>query len=74
MSRTPEEIRAEAVAALMTPGEERRALVARVAELDAALRPLIRQAVEVGVPQPRIGEITGLARNTIRAWSRAADE
>ncbi len=74
MVRTPEEIRAEAVSALMAPGEERRALLARVAEIDAMLRPLIRSAVEAGVPQPRIVEITGVARNTIRAWSRAATE
>ena len=74
MTRTPEERRAQAVAALMTPGEERRELLARVAELDGDLRPLVREAVAAGVPQPRIVEITGLARNTIRAWSRAAAE
>lgn len=70
MARTPEEIRAQAVGALMAPGEERRTLLARVAELDETLRPLVREAVGAGVPQPRIVEITGLARNTIRAWSR----
>jgi len=70
MTRTPEEIRAEAVAALAAPGAERRELTARVAEIDATLRPLVRKAVEAGVPQPRIGELTGLARGTIRAWSR----
>lgn len=74
MVRTPEEIRAEAVSALMAPGEERRRLLARVTEIDETLRPLIRNAVEAGVPQPRIVEITGVARNTIRAWSRTATE
>jgi hypothetical protein len=72
MTRTPEEIRAEAVSALMGPGAERRSLVARVAEVTETLRPLVRQAVTAGVPQPRIMEITGLARNTIREWSRAS--
>src|ERR1044072_592506 len=38
------------------------------------LRPRGRGAVEAGVPQPRIVEITGLARNTIRAWSGGGGE
>ncbi len=71
MTRTPEEIRAAAVAALVAPGAERRELAARMAEVDAVLRPLVREAVAAGVPQPRIGELTGLARGTIRAWSQA---
>jgi hypothetical protein len=70
MSRTPEEIRAEAVVALTQPGAERRELSARLSEVDATLRPLVRRAVEAGVPQPRIMELTGLARGTVRAWSR----
>jgi hypothetical protein len=70
MASTPEEIRAAAVAALIAPGGERRQVAARLTELDAVLRPLVRDAVAAGVPQPRIGELTGLARNTIRAWSR----
>ena len=70
---TPEETRAAAVAALMAPGAERLELTARVAEIDAALRPLVRQAVAAGVPQTRVREITGLARGTIRAWVEEAE-
>ena len=35
----------------------------RLSEVDARLRPLVRRAVEAKVPQPRIVELTGLARN-----------
>lgn len=70
MTQTPEEIRAAAVAALMTPGAERLQLAARMAELETTLRPLVRDAVAAGIPQSRITELTGLARNTVRAWSR----
>ncbi|MGO4417242.1 hypothetical protein AB4Z54_00300 [Streptomyces sp. MCAF7] len=68
MTRTPEEIRAEAVAALTAPGAERLELTARVAEVDETLRPLVRQALAAGVPATRIRELTGLARGTIRTW------
>lgn len=70
MSRTPEELRAEAVTALLAPGAERRDLMAKVAEIDSRLRPLVRSAIAAGVPQMRIVEITGIARGTVRAWSR----
>ena len=70
MTRTPEDLRAEAVGALMAPGTERRKLMAKVADIDSTLRPLVRAAIEAGVPQMRIVEITGIARNTVRAWSR----
>lgn len=69
MGRTPEEARAEAVAALMDPGSERLTLMARVAEIDEALRPLVRAAVDAGVPQTRVRDLTGLARGTIRSWT-----
>lgn len=68
MSPTPEEMRAEAVAALAGPGSERLELTAKVASLDETLRPLVRRAVAAGVPQTRVRELTGLARGTIRAW------
>jgi hypothetical protein len=71
MSRTPEELRAEAVGALMGPGGERRELMAKVVEVDSRLRPLVRSAIEARVPQMRIVEITGLARGTVREWSKA---
>ncbi|MFF4821415.1 hypothetical protein ACFY2K_43315 [Kitasatospora sp. NPDC001309] len=69
MTRTPEQIRAEAVAALTEPGAERLALMSRVAEVDEILRPLVRQAVAAGVPKTRVRELTGLARGTIGTWS-----
>ena len=70
MSLTPEEIRAKAVNALMGPGGERRSLTARLAEVDATLRPLVREAVAAGIAHPRIMELTGLARGTVREWSK----
>ncbi len=70
MTRTPEQVRAEAVAALVEPGTERLELMARVADVDATLRPLVRAAVEAGVPGLRVRELPGLARGTIRAWSQ----
>lgn len=72
MSPTPEEVRAEAVAALAEPGSERLRLTSRVAEVDETLRPLVRRAVAAGVPQTRVRELTGLARGTIRAWVEGA--
>ena len=68
MSRTPEEDRAAAVTALAGPGRERLDAVARVAEIDGRLRPLVRDAIAAGVPGTRVRELTGLARGTIRAW------
>jgi len=70
MSPTPEEIRAEVVNALAGPGGERLSLTARLAEVDATLKPLVRRAVDAGIVHPRIMELTGLARGTIRAWTR----
>lgn len=74
MTRTPEERRAEAVAALLGPGSRRRELMEQVAEVDSQLRPLVRAAIEASVPQMRIVEITGIARGTVRAWSRSPGE
>ena len=68
MSPTPEESRAAAVSALVGPGQDRLEAVARVAEIDGRLRPLVRQAIAAGVPGTRVRELTGLARGTIRAW------
>jgi hypothetical protein len=65
---TPEQIRAEAVAALSEPGRERLKLTAQLAEVDSRLRPLVRQAIEAGVPRTRVRELTGLARGTINLW------
>ena len=70
----PEHAQAEAVTAITDPGAERIRLMARLAEIDATLRPLVRTATKAGVRASRITELTGLSKTTIRAWSRDADE
>lgn len=68
--KTPAQLRADAEAALMGPGQRRVRVMAQLDELDAELRPLIRAAREVELPLRRIHEITGVTPNTIRAWTR----
>ena len=70
--KTPAQLRADAEASLRPLGQKRIDLLARVAEIDAQLRPLIRSAREVELPIRRITELTAVAPNTVRAWSRAA--
>lgn len=70
----PEHAQADAIAAIVDPGAERIRLMARLAEIDGTLKPLIRTATQVGVRQGRIIELTGLSKNTIRAWSRDPGE
>lgn len=70
--KTPAELRAEAEAALKPLGQERIRLLARLEELDAQLLPLMVQADRVEVPHRRISEITGYARNTVRAKVKPA--
>jgi hypothetical protein len=67
----PEHAQADAVAAIVGPGAERIRLTARLAELDGVLKPLIRTAAEAGVRPSRIIELTGLSKNTVRAWSQS---
>jgi hypothetical protein len=68
--KTPAQQRAEAEAALQPLGQERIRLVAELERLDGRLRPLVRSARAVEVPLRRIGELTGLAPNTVRSWTR----
>ena len=68
----PEHAQADAVAALVDLGAERIRLMARLAEIDEALKPLVRTATGTGVRPARITELTGLSKTTIRAWSPPA--
>ncbi|MEU8958803.1 helix-turn-helix domain-containing protein [Streptomyces sp. NPDC048518] len=56
----------------MTPGEQRLQLVAELDRLDAALRPLVIQAVHAGVPYRRIAELTNISRATVARWGKHA--
>jgi hypothetical protein len=48
--------------------------MARLTELDRALKPLVRTASQVGVRPTRITELTGLSKTTIRVWSQPSTE
>lgn len=70
----PEHAQADAIAAIVDPGTERIRLMARLAEIEGALKPLVRTATSVGVRPSRITELTGLSKTTIRAWSQSPGE
>lgn len=55
-------------------GHERKVVAARLAEIEARLRPLVVEARANEVPYSVITEITGLSSRTIRAWTRADGE
>ncbi len=67
---TPETLRAQAVEALRDPGARRLELQRQLDLVDAELKPLIKEAREVEVTLERIRELTGVALNTIRAWTK----
>jgi hypothetical protein len=69
--KTPAQLRADAETALKGPGQRRIKLLAQLEEIDAELRPLIRAAREVEVSIRRITDLTAVAPNTVRAWSKA---
>ncbi len=71
---TPAEQRAAAEKTLKGPGNRRIKLLAQLEELDGELRPLIAAARQVELPIRRITELTAVAPNTIRAWTRDAEE
>lgn len=56
------------------PGQQRIKLLAQLDKIDAELRPLIRSAREVELPIRRITELTAVATNTVRAWSKTAGD
>jgi hypothetical protein len=66
--KTPAEMRAAAEAALSPLGQERIQLLARLEEIDGELQPLVLDALKVEVSERRIGQLTALARGTIRSW------
>ncbi|MEE1774584.1 MULTISPECIES: hypothetical protein [Actinomycetes] len=72
--KTPAQLRADAEAALRGPGQQRIKLLAQLDKIDAELRPLIRSAREVELPIRRITELTAVATNTVRAWSKTAGD
>ncbi len=64
------EMRAEAEEDLRPLGRKRIELMACLNEIDKELRPKVLAASEVEISARRIGELTGLARNTVTAWRR----
>jgi hypothetical protein len=68
--KTPAQLRADAEAALADPGKRRIRLLAELDEVDDELRPLIQAAREVELPIRRITEITAVAPNTVRSWTK----
>lgn len=69
--KTPAQLRADAEAAIRPLGQKRITLLGQLEEIDAELRPLIQSARSVEVPLRRIAELTAVAPNTVRAWTRS---
>lgn len=69
--QTPAQLRAEAEAALTPLGQQRIRLLAKLEEVEKQLRPLVAAAVAMEVPYRRINELTAVAPNTARAWSKS---
>lgn len=68
--RTPADLRAAAIDTIRPLGQRRLHLLAELEALDADLRPRVAHAVAMEVPYRRITELTGVAPNTARSWSR----
>lgn len=71
---TPAQLRAAAEDALRPLGQERIRLVTRLEEIDAELKPLVARALEAEVSERRIGQLTALARGTVRSWGGKTTE
>ncbi|WP_367575302.1 hypothetical protein [Streptomyces griseoaurantiacus] len=71
MRATPKELRAAAEAELTPLGEQRRELLAKLAEVERELRPAVVAAVNVELPLRRVAELTGISPNTARRWAAA---
>lgn len=67
---TPAQLRAAAEAKLQPLGQRRIHVLAELDEIDRALKPLILEARAVEVSLRRISELTAIAPNTLRAWTR----
>jgi hypothetical protein len=68
--KSPAELRADAEKAITPLGQKRIKLLAQLEEIDEELRPLVAEAVRMEVPYRRINELTAVAPNTARAWSK----
>lgn len=68
--KTPAQLRADAEAAIKPLGQKRIKLLAQLEEIDVDLKPLIQSARSVEVPLRRIAELTAVAPNTVRAWTK----
>ncbi|MGK5533420.1 hypothetical protein [Streptomyces sp. URMC 129] len=66
--QTPAQLRAAAEDALRPLGQERIRLITRLEEIDKELKPLVVKALEAEVSERRIGQLTALARGTVRTW------
>jgi hypothetical protein len=71
---TAKQLREQSIRELTEPGQRRRALMDQLAEVDQEIRPLVIRAVDNGVPQRTITQLTGVAGATIRSWYRAAQQ
>lgn len=71
---TAAQLRAQAEEELRPLGQRRVQLVTELETLNEELRPLVIRAVEAGVSYRRVGELTGLSRNTVGGWWRLAEE
>ena len=71
---TPAQLRAEAEKAITPLGQKRIRLLTQLEEVDRDLRPLIAEAVRMEVPYRRINELTAVAANTARAWSKPKED
>lgn len=70
--QTPAQLRATAEAALKPLGSKRIKIKTQLDEVEEQLRPLVVEAIRMEVPYRRITALTGVASNTARAWSKAA--
>ena len=65
-----EQRRADALAALIEPGRQRRAATTSTRTADETLHPLVIAAVDAGCSYRRIRDVTGLSLDTIGTWAR----
>jgi len=71
---TPRMLRERAENELRPVAQRRVRLLAELEEVERELRPLVQRAVAAEVSYRRISALSGLSPNTIRAWSRTAEE
>lgn len=52
------------------PGARRIALLQELAHLDQLLKPMVIEAVSVGITTRRVGELVGLTGSAVSKWAR----